>query len=169
MIRSRRLRHSLRLFKSFSNLSTSELYSYAFYLYTAAKVDKDISLNFDFYEVIIFLAKKLGKTEELSFVLSECVYELEKNNYLQIATEDFIKDPSNRIDHLRTYLKKESNSPNKIKEIKYTIDADFYGRNCLSLTIIELNAKRCFFCEEYNESLTGLMGKIIYLTFFTEK
>ena len=83
-----------------------------------------------------------GKTEELSFVLSECVYELEKNNYLQIATEDFIKDPSNRINHLKTYLKKESNSSNKIKEIKYTIDVDFYGRNCLSLTIIELNAKR---------------------------
>ena len=139
MIRSRRLRHSLRLFKSFSNLSTSEMYSYAFYLYTAAKVDKDMSLNFDFYETIISLAKKLGKTEELSFVLSECVYELEKNNYLQIASDDFIKDPSNRIDRLKAYLGKETNSSNRIQEIKYTIDVDFYGRNCLSLSRIELN------------------------------
>ena len=37
------------------------------------------------------------------------------------------------------------------------------------LSSIELNAKRCLFCEENNERLTGLMGKIIYLTFFTEK
>lgn len=169
MVRSRRLRRSYRSVKSFSNLSTSELYSYAFYLYTAAKVDKDISLNFDFYEVIIFLAKKLGKTDELSLVLSECVYELENNNYLQLASDDFIKDPSNRIDRLKAYLGKETNSSNRIQEIKYTIDVDFYGRNCLSLSIIELNAKRCFFCEENNERLTGLMGKIIYLTFFTEK
>ncbi|MBR2108102.1 MAG: AAA family ATPase, partial [Treponema sp.] len=86
-----------------------------------------------------------------------------------IASDDFIKDPSNRIDRLKAYLGKETNSSNRIQEIKYTIDVDFYGRNCLSLSRIELNAKRCFFCEENNERLTGLMGKIIYLTFFTEK
>ena len=65
MIRRRSFRRIKKTKKSFASLSTKELYSYAYYLYTASKVDDESDIAIEFYETIYTLAKKLKKKEKI--------------------------------------------------------------------------------------------------------
>ena len=81
MIRRRGLRRIRKINKSFARLSTKELYSYAYYLYTASKVDDEFDIGIEFYETIYTLAKKLKKKKRFENVLDLCIKDLEEKSF----------------------------------------------------------------------------------------
>ena len=84
MIRRRGLRRIKKTKKTFSSLSTKELYSYAYYLYTASKVDDESELCLEFYEAIYSLAIKLKKKKRFENVLELCIKNLEEEKFLKL-------------------------------------------------------------------------------------
>ncbi|MBR4012473.1 MAG: hypothetical protein IKI98_06600 [Spirochaetaceae bacterium] len=84
MIRRRSFRRIKKTKKSFASLSTKELYSYAYYLYTASKVDDVSDITIEFYEAIYNLATKLKKKKKFENVLELCIKDLEEKKFLKV-------------------------------------------------------------------------------------
>ena len=76
MFRRRRFR---KITKQFSNFSTNELYSYAYYLLIMAKLNHENLYSIDFSQTLYSIARKLRKIEQLSLVLENCILQLKKN------------------------------------------------------------------------------------------
>ena len=84
MFRRRRLIR--RTSKHFRDLSVSELYSYAYYMYLIGRTFDECSTPIEFYMITYDLVRKLGRLEEYSLALQECVKDLEEKNYLKLIT-----------------------------------------------------------------------------------
>ena len=143
--RMRMLRRASRLYK---DLSTSELYSYAYYLYAISKNCRDIDFPLEVAEIIGDIAKRLGKTESLSAALEGCVTDLEERGYLSLARNHLMK---------------------KYPQARYEMDEQILSKDSSSITDQELNFFRLIMAEDSNDMLSGLFAKLIYLGFFCEE
>ena len=157
----RSLRRVRKFNKSFANLSTNEIYSYAYYLYTASKVDEESDITIDFYETIYTLAKKLKKKKKFEDVLNLCIENLKEEKFIDEIVPASKKELLDDEDE-----KSENPLENSIE--KYNIDQEIFRHNN-NLTEVELNYHRCLFAENRLEGLEGLVGKVIFLTFFAEE
>ena len=163
MIRRRGLRRIRKINKSFARLSTKELYSYAYYLYTASKVDDEFDIGIEFYETIYTLAKKLKKKKRFENVLDLCIKDLEEKKFLEVITTR-----KTTKETLSDFLEDQTEDSLENTKTRYNIDNEIYRRNTY-LSEVELNYHRCLFAESRIDELKGLFGKVIFLTFFTEE
>ena len=164
MIRRRGLRRIKKTKKTFSSLSTKELYSYAYYLYTASKVDDESELSLEFYEAIYSLAIKLKKKKRFENVLELCIKNLEEEKFLKLIKTNKKTKPT-----LSDFLEDETEDSLEKTKNRYDIDNEIFRRNSSYMSEVELNYHRCLFAENRIDGLKGLFGKIIFLTFFTEE
>lgn len=134
--------------KLYKNLSSSELYSYAYYLYAISKNCQEIVFPLDVSGIILSIAKNLGKIESLAAALELCLKNLEEREYLYPASDDFVQ---------------------RYPYAQYEIDESILDSDCANMTEEELNIKRLIMVEDSDDRLTGLFAKIIYLGFFCEK
>ena len=163
MIRRRSFRRIKKTKKSFASLSTKELYSYAYYLYTASKVDDVSDITIEFYEAIYNLATKLKKKKKFENVLELCIKDLEEKKFLKV-----IKTRKKTTETLSDFLEDQTEDSLENTKTRYDIDNEIYRRNTY-LSEVELNYHRCLFAENRIDGLKGLLGKVIFLTFFTEE
>ena len=169
MIRRRSFRRIKKTKKSFASLSAKELYSYAYYLYTASKVDDLSDITIEFYEAIYNLATKLKKKKKFENVLELCIKDLEEKKFIKV-----IKTRKKTTETLSDFLEDQTEDSLEDQDslentkTRYDIDNEIYRRNTY-LSEVELNYHRCLFAESRIDGLKGLFGKVIFLTFFTEE
>lgn len=180
MFRRRRFRKST---KQFSNFSTNELYSYAYYLLIMAKLNHENLYSIDFSQTLYSIARKLRKIEQLSLVLENCILQLKKDGLLVSTEQNLGSKTENSIESRQktrrqslrdcfeeNFSENNENNHNSQKiKLEYQTDQEIYNRFSYNISKQELNIHRIRILEKNNEELNGMLGKIIYLTFFTEK
>ncbi|MBR2108176.1 MAG: hypothetical protein IJ937_13020 [Treponema sp.] len=124
MIRRRSFRRIKKTKKSFASLSTKELYSYAYYLYTASKVDDVSDITIEFYEAIYNLATKLKKKKKFENVLELCIKDLEEKKFLKV-----IKTRKKTTETLSDFLEDQTEDSLENTKTRYDIDNEIYRRN----------------------------------------
>lgn len=180
MFRRRRFR---KITKQFTNLSTNELYSYAYYLLTMVKSNNENIYTIDFSQTVYSIARKLRKIEQFSLILETYIQQFKEEGLLVSAEQNSVSKTIDSIESkqktksqaLREYLdgNYSKSSQNKLNSsninLEYQTDQEIYNKLPYNISSQELNIHRIRILEKNNEELSGILGKIIYLTFFTEK
>ena len=118
-------------------------------MYLIGRTFDECSTPIEFYMITYDLVRKLGRLEEYSLALQECVKDLEEKNYLKLITRKTEKGENSAY--------------------KYTIDNEIFREGNNEYQEIEINFNRLYAMEKRTHDLVRLYAKVVYLTFFTEK
>jgi hypothetical protein len=93
-----RRRHFRKISKQFTNLSTNELYSYAYYLLTMVKSNNENIYNIDFSQTIYSIARKLRKIEQFSLILETYIKQFKEKGLLVSAEQNSVSKTIDSIE-----------------------------------------------------------------------
>jgi hypothetical protein len=93
-----RRRHFRKITKQFTNLSTNEIYSYAYYLFTMVKSNNENIYNIDFSQTIYSIARKLRKIEQFSLILETYIKQFKEKGLLVSAEQNSVSKTIDSIE-----------------------------------------------------------------------
>jgi hypothetical protein len=102
-----RRRHFRKISKQFTNLSTNELYSYAYYLLTMVKSNYENIYTIDFSQTVYSIARKLRKIEQFSLILETYIKQFKEKELLVSAEQNSVSKTIDSIESkqkIRTLL-----------------------------------------------------------------
>jgi hypothetical protein len=93
-----RRRHFRKITKQFTNLSTNEIYSYAYYLFTMVKSNNENIYTIDFSQTIYSIARKLRKIEQFSLILETYIKQFKEKELLVSAEQNSVSKTIDSIE-----------------------------------------------------------------------
>ena len=93
-----RKRHFRKITKQFTNLSTNEIYSYAYYLFTMVKSNNENIYTIDFSQTIYSIARKLRKIEQFSLILETYIKQFKEKGLLVSAEQNSVSKTIDSIE-----------------------------------------------------------------------
>lgn len=93
-----RRRHFRKITKQFTNLSTNEIYSYAYYLFTMVKSNNENIYTIDFSQTIYSIARKLRKIEQFSLILENYIKQFKEKGLLVSAEQNSVSKTIDSIE-----------------------------------------------------------------------